>query len=208
MQVGDPKKTAFLAVVAVAAIGFCFKQLFGGDSGPKVLRQATTTTDPAAGTPGATLAMVSLDNLRTDPFSHPKLGPKGTPAGPPPGSGSKPGPVEPGGDPESGSKLPDATNPFPIDRKFGPDWRNPQGPGEKPTNVSVTRVPTKVTLKAIVKVNQRMAYISIDGQEARAFRPGDIIKDDIQVAFVNDDSVIVKSTTATVTLRVGQQGDL
>jgi len=30
MQIGDPKKTVVLAIVAVGAIGFCFKQLTGG----------------------------------------------------------------------------------------------------------------------------------------------------------------------------------
>jgi len=50
-------------------------------------------------------------------------------------------------------------------------------------DVKVEKVKTQLVLKAIVTVNQRLAYISIDGGEPRSFRPGDLIKDDIQVAF-------------------------
>jgi hypothetical protein len=213
MKVGDPKKTAILAVIAVLAIGFCFKQLFGGGGEPKVLRQAAGASADGATPASGTLVATNLDQLRVDPFSHPRLAPKvptggaitQTPSGGtnPDGLGLKTGLV-----PDGPGELPRAYSPgLPIDKTPGRNWPDPVNPGEKPAGVEVKKV-TQMTLKAIVKVNQRLAYISIDGQEPRAFRPGDLIKDDIQVAFVNDDSVIIKSSKATVTLRVGQQGDL
>jgi hypothetical protein len=218
MQVGDPKKTAMLAVVAVGALGFCFKQLLGGGGdGPKALRQANGGGGTAADSgqtpaPAMTLAMVQLDHLRTDPFSHPKLAPKTagqtTPGGVT-GQGGTPlvSPIDPkqGGDPQG--QLPWERGSIGIDKTKPGSWPDPVNPGSKPGEVEVKKL-TQVTLRAIVKVNERLAYISVDGQEAQAYRPGDSIKDDITVAFVNDDSVIVKNSKSTVTLKVGQQGDL
>jgi hypothetical protein len=224
MQVGDPKKTAFLAIIAVLAIGFCFKQLTGGGSEPKVLRQAPGgAADPAGGAqPQAqgTLVAMQLDELRVDPFSHPKLAPKtaDNQLGAQP---TTPNPAQAGGT-GGGTGLTgggdEGTHAFQLPPPFGngsgagidkttPDvWPKPVNPGQKPDAPAVKL--TQITLKAIVKVGQRQAYLSIDGQDARGFRAGDVIKNDIQVAFVNDDSVIVKTGTKTVTLKVGQQGDL
>ncbi|HVT11076.1 MAG TPA: hypothetical protein VHE55_02320 [Fimbriimonadaceae bacterium] len=207
MQFGDPKKTVPLLIVAILAIGFCVKQVMGGSDEPKVLRQAATQDASAQPMPGGTLAMVQLDQLHTDPFSHPRLAPKGpADAGTPP-QGSTP-PVDDG---KKGTPLPPPLGDGgSIDKRMDPTWPIFVHPDQKPDGdkgVQVVKV-TQVTLKAIVKVNQRMAFLAVDGQEARGFKAGDVIKDDIVVAFVNDDSVIVRSGTKTVTLRVGQQGDL
>jgi len=222
MQIGDPKKTAILAVVAVAALGFCFKQLFGGGGEPKPVRQAGGNAEASNGQAPASgkLAMLQLDPLRGDAFSHPRLAPKTagnanstSGAQTNPATGGAPHPDTGAGQPQ-GTQLPGPfANGGSIDMTPDPRWPIPLSPieaGQKPDpgSVKVEKVVTHVTLKAIFKVNQRLAYISIDGQEARGFRSGDPIKDDIQVVFVNDDSVIVKSGTKTVTLKVGQQGDL
>lgn len=224
MQVGDPKKTAFLAIVAVAAIGFCVKQVFGGESTPKVLRQAAGAdagagagANPGVGgaTPNATVAMLQLDDLRVDPFSHPRLAPKNPnnpnaaqPNGSVPGLGGPDKPVDhsDGG----GTPLPPPFGGGPIGITKDPagDWPKPVDPGQKPADVVKVEKLTQISLKGIVKVNQRIAYLTVDGQDARGYRAGDLIKNDIQVMFVNEDSVIVKSSKSTVTLKVGQQGDL
>lgn len=224
MQVGDPKKTAFLAIVAVLALGFCFKQLTGGGGGPKMLRQAASGPDPAAGAPAqaqGTVAMLQLDDLHADPFSHPKLAPKIVDAaqvGAQPTTNPNPG-LNPGGGTTTGGD--DGNHAMPLPPPFGPgngsgvgivkdpppDWAHSVNPGQKDAGAPQVKL-TQITLKAIVKVGERLAYISIDGQDARGFHAGEVLKNDIQVAFVNDDSVIVKTGTKTVTLKVGQQGDL
>src|ERR1043166_8954291 len=79
MQVGDPKKTAVLGVIAVLAIGFCFKQVFGGGGEPKVLRQAPGAAADGAAPASGTLVAMNVDQLRTDPFSHPRLAAKAPP---------------------------------------------------------------------------------------------------------------------------------
>lgn len=206
MQFGDPKKTIPLLIGAILALGFCYKQLFGGADEPKMLRQASQDAGPQPA-PSGTLAMVQLDQLRTDPFSHPRLAPKTSPG---PGQSTAPAGGPPTDNGNKGTGLPGPFNGGPIDKTVDPNWPLIVHPDQKAggdKSVQVVKV-TQVTLKAIVKVNQRLAYLAIDGQEARGYRAGDVIKDDIQVAFVNDDSVIVKSGTKTVTLRVGQQGDL
>jgi hypothetical protein len=153
---------------------------------------------------------MQLDQLRVDPFSHPKLAPKNVvdpnlaptpPTTPNPGanSGLKPDITLPGADqtPYFGPEI-DKTKPG--------EWPNAVNPANK-TDIQIEKL-TRVTLKAIVKVDQRMAFLSIDGEDARGFRAGDVIKNDLRVVFVNDDSVIVKSSKTTATLKVGQQGDL
>lgn len=210
MQIGDPKKTAILALVAVGALGFCAKQLLFAGGTPHAMRQADSGAESSGEGDVAASGMVvatTVEDLRVDPFSNPKLAVKpssttdaGAIPAPPSPIASKPNsPFLP---------LPGATG---IE-KIPPDqWPNPVDPGQTepptPGDVKVEKV-TQVTLKAIVKVNRYMAYLSVDGQEARGFRPGDLIKNDLQVAFVNDDSVILKSSKTTVTLKVGQQGDL
>lgn len=210
MQVGDPKKTAILAVVALGAIGFCLSQVFGGKDEPRMLRQAggPQTSAPAG---SSAIAVAQLDRLRVDPFSHPMLAAKMTskqpdntesPRGAPPvlgrpGISPGEGPPEPFG-PGTG-----------IDKTMDPKWPIPLSPGQRPDGATIqVEKLTQITLKAIVKVGSRTAYLSVDGQDARGFRPGDFVRGDVQVAFINDDSVIVKSRKATVTLRVGQQGEL
>lgn len=217
MQIGDPKKTAVLAIVAIGAIGFCFKQLTGGGDTPKALRTDATAAPDASGAlpaANATLAMVSLDQLRNDAFSHPKLASKGVAnqTGPitPQANNANPNPVPNLGSEGGPNSLPGPLN-GPLQKEGDPVWPKPVNPGApdgKPDGTVKVEKVTQVTLKAIVKVGQRIAYISVDGQEARGFRSGDLLKDDIQVTVVNDDSVIVKSGTKTVTLKVGQQGDL
>jgi hypothetical protein len=208
MQLGDPKKTAFLAVVAVGALFFCFKQLTGGDSTPKVLRQGAgaVATDPTAPPQAsATVAMLQLDQLRVDPFSHAKLAPKSA-GGPTPEQTQTSPPL----DIDKGPiQLPELNGPFgtQIDKDRPGNWPMPVHPGQKDPVIKVEKV-TQILLKAIVKVDQRMAYLAVDGLEARGFRAGELIKNDIEVVFVNDDSVIVKNRKTTVTLKVGQQGDL
>lgn len=206
MQFGDPKKTIPLLFGAVLALGFCYKQLFGGTEEPKALRQASQDAGAQA-IPSGTLAMVQLDQLHTDPFSHPRLAPKTSPDA---GTPTPPAGATAADTGQKGTSLPGPFNGGPIDKTVDPNWPLIVHPDQKASgdkSVQVVKV-TQVTLKAIVKVNQRLAYLAIDGQDARGYRAGDVIKDDIQVAFVNDDSVIVKSGTKTVTLRVGQQGDL
>lgn len=215
MQMGDPKKTLPLLVVAVLAVGFAIKQVVGGASEPKVLRQAGGAAD-AAGQAAAsgTLVSLQLDQLRVDPFSHPKLAPKNvvdpnmgqTAPAPGPGEGLKPGPL-PGANPGPINPGPSGTGLGPVIDKTPPEgWPVPVNPNDK-TGIQIEKL-TRVTLKAIVKVDQRMAFLAIDGEEARGFRAGDVIKGDLKVVFVNEDSVIVKSSKTTATLKVGQQGDL
>ncbi|HWA81934.1 MAG TPA: hypothetical protein VG820_00770 [Fimbriimonadaceae bacterium] len=204
MQLGDPKKTFPLLIVAILAVGFCIKQVMGGSDEPKVLRQAAATDASTQPLPGGTLAMVQLDQLHTDPFSHPKLAPKG-----PADAGAPPQGSTPPDDGKKGTPLPTPLGGS-MDKTVDPNWPLIVHPDQKPEGdkgVQVVKV-TQVTLKAILKVNQRLAYLAVDGQDARGYKVGDVIKDDIVVAFVNDDSVIVRSGTKTVTLRVGQQGDL
>lgn len=210
MQIGDPKKTAILAVVAVGALGFCAKQLLFAGGTPHAVRQADSGSgasgegDVAA---GGMVVATTVEDLRVDPFSNPKLAVKPDPKA---GLNLDPAPAPPlDSKPNSPFlPLPGATG---IEKIPPSQWPNPVDPGQpappNPGDVKVEKV-TQVTVKAIVKVNRYMAYLSVDGQEARGFRPGDLIKNDLQVAFVNDDSVILKSSKTTVTLKVGQQGDL
>lgn len=214
MQFGDPKKTIPLLVVAVLALGFCYKQLTGGGDQPKALRSAGNTgADPAAGGQqpvGGTLVALSLDQLRVDPFSHPRLAPKNVVD---PGmNGTVQQPIDSNGGDTAIPNLPNgggAYNPFEgpdIEKNRPSEWPTQPGTQQKPP-VQVEKL-TRVTLKAIVKVDQRMAFLAIDGEEARGFRAGEVIKGDLTVVFVNEDSVIVKTSKTTVTLKVGQQGDL
>jgi hypothetical protein len=67
---------------------------------------------------------------------------------------------------------------------------------------------SQLTVKAILRVGQRVAYVSIDGQEAVGFHAGEFIGHGIQVTSVSDDHITVRRRGATVTLSVGQRGDL
>ncbi|MFI5385431.1 MAG: hypothetical protein ACHQ50_04845 [Fimbriimonadales bacterium] len=212
MQIGDPKKTVILGIVAFAAIGFCLSQVFGGGGSPKVLRQGSSEASGPAGSQtqaAGSLALVQLDQLHVDPFSHPKLAIKAATSQSPasaPANGSE-GPSK---GPDGGPLLPGPLRPGDtLDKTLDPSWPLSINPAQVPggTGPQLEKL-TQVTVKAIVKVNQRIAYLSVDGQEAHGYRPGDFIKPDIQVTTVNEDSVIVKSSKATVTLKVGQQGDL
>lgn len=210
MQIGDPKKTAMLGVVAIGALIFLGSRVMGlkGEEAPKATRQAN------AADAGATkLAITSVDQLRNDPFSHPKLAPHFPNGGQPPvNSGTGAGPITTpptGGD---AGPLLDPNSPGMTISKVPPDdWPTPQNPdkhtGKDPRPQPVEKM-TTVVLKAIFKVGERTAYLSIAGSEPRPFRMGDLIKDDLIVVSVNDDSVILKTTKRTLTLRVGQQGDL
>src|ERR1044072_269954 len=213
MQFGDPKKTVPLLVVAVLALGFCFKQLTGGGDQPKALRSGNAAqSDPGAQAPvGGTLVSLSLDQLRVDPFSHPRLAPKNVVDNGMAGTQQSLGNPDA---PQTGITLPNGGGGGPFNPFSGPDidkdrpgvWPSPVKGGTQPP-VQVEKL-TRVTLKAIVKVDQRMAFLSIDGDEARGYRAGEVIKGDLTVVFVNDDSVIVKTSKTTATLKVGQQGDL
>lgn len=216
MQVGDPKKTAILAVAAVGALWFLGSRFVSlkNDDVPKATRQAN-----AADATGGTMSATTVDQLRLDPFSHPKLAPhfpggqQGVPTDPTP-------PINQGG--QSADPLPttDSGNGVTFDPggpglaidKVPPDsWPKPQNPdkgGVKPSQTPEQEKLTPVTLKAIFKVGQRTAYLSVSGDEPRPFRMGDVVKDDLIVVAVNDDSVILKTKKRTLTLRVGQQGDL
>ena len=216
MQVGDPKKTAVLAVVAVGAFWFLYSQLAGASGAPKVLRQANNAAaDPNAPASSGQVIAMSVEQLRADPFSHPRLAPK-TPGGAQPAATSDPagGATPTAGAPtyDPGESLPDIFKPngqIGISKDRPDDWPTPQNPGAGAGDTKVvTEKLIPVTLRAIFKVDARTAYLSVDGQEARAYKAGDVIKGDLVVVMVNDDSVILKTSKRTLTLKVGQQGDL
>ncbi len=210
MQVGDPKKTVLLGIVAVGAIGFLGSRVLALRADvPKALRRAVAS-EPS----GQPNLMASVpEQLRTDPFSHPKLAPhfpgnETTPDMNPAGAGSKgtnPPDYAPIFVPEGGGTS--------IEKIPPPDWPTSTTPGDHTSTkgqdpTPVAKPATKVSLKAIFKVDQRTAYLEIDGSDPRPFHIGDLIKDDLVLVMINDDSVILKNSKHTLTLRTGQQGEL
>lgn len=210
MQVGDPKKTALLGVVAVGAIGFLFSRVFGGGGdAPKAMRQANGSPDAVSAPATGAMSTTSLAQLTNDPFSHSRLArlAVNTPGTTAPNSGGAAPNVDPLPSGNGGGAADPSNGMFGITKDTPGDWAKPVEPGQKPAGVSVDKL-TTLTLRAIVKVDRRMAYLVVNGDEARGFKAGDSVTKDVVVVIVNDDSVILKTNTRTVTLKVGQQGEL
>lgn len=198
MDVGDPKKTAALGVVAVAAIGFLVLRLMPDAKKPAPSGQSPTPESVGASPTVGESTMVSLIG---DPFSHPML--------------ARSAPTAAAG--------PMAANPTPAPQQlqgsgFGPvgvealPSPNPNGMGSTGANTepipSAPPKTAKIAVKGILCASDTVAYLSLDGGPSSAFRVGATVTDGVIVKVITPDTIVLQRGTKTQALKVGQQAEL
>lgn len=200
MEVGDPRKTAILGVIAVAAIGFLVVRLM-----PEGRKQAGTSAKepvPVGSSSSGAGSEAMIVSLIGDPFSHPMLARSITtgPAGPAP-TPSPTGTGTPFGSQEGGSA--------PIQIQTLPTPNPSPGPGTAadPHGVPPSAIP-KISLKGILCATESIAYLSLDGGASSGFRVGDTVSPGITLKVITPDTIVLQRGTKTQALKVGQQAEL
>lgn len=150
-----------------------------------------------------------VSDLITDPFYHPTMQvltpqPPAIPTVPPPPAipGTGPMGVQPLAPPSMEGSLPAP--------KYAGSY--PQGPvqtvqGPAPaagTAGAPPAPPLEIRLRGIVGGERPVAFISMDGQPAQSFRPGDPVGKKARLTAVSESSITVVSGGKSITLRTGQ----
>lgn len=207
MKVGDPKKTAVVAVVAIGAIAFLGKSIMGAmPSRGKAIKQVAQKSAPSV-TKEARVILTS-----SDPFSSPVLtrlaaetkAAQQAALTSKVGGGVTTNKIAPqptiGGEISPGS----AVRPLPpvTVQRTGEQPRQSDAPAPGPQPVK-----TKLRLSGVVGTGQSTAFVSFDESPARSMRAGDSFND-ITVLSIESSAVVLKKAGKRLTLRVGQKGEL
>lgn len=203
MKASNPKQVVVLSVVAIGAIGYLGHSLFG--LGNAVVARIVGQTEPETKAESAEPPAIELLG---DPFAHPKLASNGlSPAStPPPTSVTSPQATDPS-IPEPSLPPPTIGGSLPLKPQFGIVPEASPKPAETTGNdreKNENQGP-RVALTAIVKVDKPVAFLSLNGKESRAYRPGDLLAPGIRLTHVGSSSIRFQSPTASYHLSVGQE---
>jgi hypothetical protein len=220
MNVGDPKKAAVLGVVALVIVGVAVFQVIPKGE-PKMGRQAP----PAAKEEESkdVLSNDSLENaaksLSADPFAHPNLKAEVK-------DGGKDSVTQPsGGGDAKGAKLPKVgrrtwrppmewsdeylEGTIGVDPEQQTGGNKPVNPGAPGQNAGKSQESEKkkqgFLVEAIIKVDSSKAFISIDGQAAEAFKPGDVVGTLGKITLITETEVVIDHKGKKHVLPVGRQ---
>lgn len=199
MKTGNVRQVMILSAVAIGAIGFLGNTLLGlGKSVVSSLRQA----DPAEKDAPADDAAPS--QLMGDPFFHPRLANAIAATPPKPETKVEPPAAAPDAMQGQFGALP---GPIPV----RPDVTAvPEPPSQPAENTGIDRkedgeTAPRIGLTAVVKVDKPVAFLSLNGGDSRAFRPGDLVAPGLRLLTVADGFVIFRSPKASYRLSVGQE---
>jgi len=226
MQIGDPKKALILGIVAIIILCVAAFQLM--PKGMKATTQAAAANVANAIRPADKeketankAADVLPATISSDPFSRQvvaKQDPKDPKAAAADGKSSEPG--EPNRKAEKKNDIykgpfappksdtadedPFAVTPIPfIPHNLVDAKGQPVEIASTDQKVNQDAKKTSIELIAIVKVDHRTALISINGEEAKPFRVGSTLIDDIRLIELTDSKMTLQIGTATDTLAVG-----
>ncbi len=202
MNLGDTKQAISLGAVAVAALGFVGYQFLGRGA-------AVAPALPTAHRPPPTANPVPT-SLYVDPFSHPALAFKSTETEPPtpgtrqpPTANRKPPSVNSYSTAERGDSSTPSIEPLP-----------PMLPGSLTKNQSETsqqskpKAPRKIMVAAIIKAKVTVAYIEVDGGQARPYHVGECPLGLGRITAITDAAVVLVDKKGKRTLTVGKELEL
>ncbi len=232
MKVGDPKKAAVLAVVALIVIcAGVFELIPRGTkplpqvqpSAPSNGGQAPSPANPnpnPAVNPGpnpGTQAPAPSDQgpavsatLTVDPFSNPKLATGKKDKNGNPMKTSQP--LQPLGDDGKPVKPSKHAGLVPMrPNTMQGDLAPAAIPGVTPDKSAgnsqdlIEKQPDTITLQGVVKVEHSVAFVAFNGGAAIRCKKGDIIADElVKVVAVGDSGITVRTSKRTLTLKVGE----
>lgn len=149
--------------------------------------------------------------LMGDPFSHPKLATNLGAAPPPVATAPNAAPTATGMSAPAPALPPPAIGgTLPVKPQFNIVPDGSPKPAENAGNDREQKESQgpKVALTAIVKVDKPVAFLSLNGGESRAFRPGDLLAPGVRLSHVGNGFVRFQSPKASFHLSVGQEIEL
>ncbi len=205
MKAGDPKQTVVLSVVAVVVLGVAVVRILP-KKGSSIAAVARAQEASRAAKASVAVGMSTL--LRSDPFYHPALRVAKIPTGPtlplPPNS-TLPKVIPPDWAASIGVRVAEGA----MEAATGDTKRGSPGDSggiktEENTGPSQqVRRGHQVVVNAILTVSKPLAYISVDGEEAR-LGIGDDLHGLGKIVSISSRAVVVKTRTGKVTLIVGE----
>ncbi len=202
MKTGNPRTAGFLSIVALFAIGFAFFRIFAPP--PKHPSSATASqTSSGQGTPNP---RGESPYVYGDPFWHPKVASMlATNANIGTSSGG-----EEEETPSRSPRPPLSLLPGLAPWNLSPPEQTPS-PAEPPTpdQQSPKETPkAEFALKAILRVSQPFALISVNGKPTEVYKVGEELAPGVRILSMDDHSIRLQSGKKTVILKVGDKVQL
>ncbi|MCL6624498.1 MAG: hypothetical protein K6T17_07790 [Fimbriimonadales bacterium] len=199
MRTGNPRTAAFLSVVACIAVGFALFRIFAPHPA------ASSAPGGASQNPPPPLPSDPRNEspfVYGDPFWHPKVASMMT-SGNSPGGGPQEAPEEPPRAPLpvvpglAAWNVPPPNQGAPPAEPPAPDQQSPKETAK-----------TELVLKAVLRVSEPVAFISIQGKPTEVYKVGDELIPGVRIQSIDDHSVRLLRGKQKVVLTVGEKAQL
>jgi hypothetical protein len=205
VKVGDSRKATLLTLVAIGAIGFMVIQLLpaGTHGGPTALRDSSPKETSVTG-------VAAPASLVTDPFSNGALARKSAE-----GSTGVEGSGNSGSDfgsrgPNRGPLAGDLSNKVPpmLPGAFPGSGIQPETGAQPVKNAGSDRQSGQeksftVELGAVLKVGERRAFLSLDGEDAKTYREGDSVAEGLVLKSIDGRGIVLVRRAKSFRILVG-----
>lgn len=203
MKTGNPRTAAFLSVVACAAIGFALFRIFAPHP---VGTSASGGASPNPPPPLSSDPRSDSPFVYGDPFWHPKVASMMAIENAPKGMAG-----------DNANDAQDEPPRFPLSLVPGVGvWNaSPAGQGAPPEERPLPdqqspkeTAKTELVLKAVLRVSEPVAFISIQGKPTEVYKVGDELIPGVRIQSIEDHSVRLLRGKQKVVLNVGEKVQL
>lgn len=194
MKTGDKKQAVILSVVAVLAIAFLGYQL-RPKTKPLVaagVQEASATATPSEDSEALPLTVIG------NPFSHSKLATKSPPKQ---AAAHSPTPAPNSAIDKSGGFSP--LDPASVLALAG-SGKQSAGTEESAGASRYEEQAPLVTLTGLMSVDQPLAMLAVNNQEAKAYAVGDLVAEKTRLVKIRDSSVVLEVNGKTRVLGLGE----